>query len=226
MTAFGRPRPLVCLDLDGCVSDSRAPIFGGFRHAINVMGLPQPPDARLHAMVGPPLGASAPALLADLGGDPADAEQFIAHYRDDYTVRSVRDAATFPGMREAIAALGRDADLAIVTSKPLHFTVPILRALAMDGFVHVEGPPLEGETEPKTVTLGRALDTIPDGRTRPAVMVGDRHHDVDAATAHGLAAIGVLWGFGDADELREAGAQRLVARPDELPDALTAVLDR
>jgi phosphoglycolate phosphatase len=52
-------------------------------------------------------------------------------------------------------------------------------------------------------------------------MVGDRHHDVDAGKAHGLRTIGVLWGIGDVDELRGAGADDLVATPAELVELLT-----
>ena len=37
-----------------------------------------------------------------------------------------------------------------------------------------------------------------------AVMVGDRHHDIDAAHANGCLAIGVTYGYGSADELSHA----------------------
>jgi len=47
-------------------------------------------------------------------------------------------------------------------------------------------------------------------------MVGDRGTDVAAARAHGLEAVGVLWGYGSPAELAEAGAERLVAHPAEL----------
>jgi phosphoglycolate phosphatase len=38
------------------------------------------------------------------------------------------------------------------------------------------------------------------------VMIGDRHHDVHGAREHGIDTIGVLWGYGDAEELTSAGA--------------------
>ncbi|MBS0639633.1 MAG: HAD hydrolase-like protein [Proteobacteria bacterium] len=45
------------------------------------------------------------------------------------------------------------------------------------------------------------------------VMVGDRYHDIHAAQANGLRSIGVLWGYGGEAELRDAGADVLVAVP-------------
>ena len=47
-------------------------------------------------------------------------------------------------------------------------------------------------------------------------MIGDRHHDIEAARHHGLASIGVLWGFGDRAELEAAGASAIVASAGEL----------
>ena len=51
-------------------------------------------------------------------------------------------------------------------------------------------------------------------------MVGDTRFDVIGAHAHGLACIGVLWGIGSEEELREAGADLLVATPQDLLAAL------
>ena len=51
-------------------------------------------------------------------------------------------------------------------------------------------------------------------------MVGDRHHDVEAAHANGVMAIGVRWGFGPDGELEAAGADHVVETIDELRDLL------
>jgi phosphoglycolate phosphatase len=58
------------------------------------------------------------------------------------------------------------------------------------------------------------------------VMVGDRHHDVDAGRAHGLHTIGVTWGIGSAAELGEAGADHVVDAPSQLEELLLAVGSR
>jgi phosphoglycolate phosphatase len=48
------------------------------------------------------------------------------------------------------------------------------------------------------------------------MMIGDRSHDVLAASAVGASSIGVLWGYGSRDELLRAGADHLVEEALEL----------
>ena len=51
-------------------------------------------------------------------------------------------------------------------------------------------------------------------------MVGDRKHDVLGAKEAGIRSIGVLFGYGGYDELREAGADAIVATVGELGEVL------
>jgi phosphoglycolate phosphatase len=53
-----------------------------------------------------------------------------------------------------------------------------------------------------------------------AVMVGDRHHDIDGAKAVGISSVGVLYGYGDREEHEAAGADAIAESVDELRTAL------
>lgn len=209
------PDPIVLLDVDGCLVDSRQPILRSLNHAFAEHGLTLLDEGDLHRHVGPPLEHTIRALLAehDRDDDPAPV---IASYRAVYRTLSIELAATYPGVEAALDALPHR--LGVVTSKPLEYARPILDALGFSArFELMEGPSLT-EAETKVVTLGRALATAGDGET---TMVGDRHHDVDAARAHGIPSIGVTWGFGDRAELRAAGATEIIDEPSELADAVT-----
>jgi phosphoglycolate phosphatase len=52
-------------------------------------------------------------------------------------------------------------------------------------------------------------------------MIGDRHFDIEGARENGVRAIGVGWGFGSLDELRDAGADAIAATPADLHDLLS-----
>ena len=49
-----------------------------------------------------------------------------------------------------------------------------------------------------------------------AVMIGDRKHDILGAAQAGLDSIGVLYGYGDEAELREAGALYLAEKVEDI----------
>ena len=51
-------------------------------------------------------------------------------------------------------------------------------------------------------------------------MVGDRKHDIIGARNAGIDCIGVLYGYGDQEELAQAGAKQIVASVEELKQAL------
>mgnify|MGYP003274353448 FL=1 len=51
-------------------------------------------------------------------------------------------------------------------------------------------------------------------------MVGDRKHDILGAKEHDLASVGVLFGYGDEEELQLAGADVIVNDVEELKQYL------
>ena len=74
---------------------------------------------------------------------------------------------------------------------------------------------MKPDPEPVHLALSR-LRCAPD----EAVFVGDSVHDIGSGNAAGVRTIGVLWGAGSEQELREAGAAAIVAAPDEIPPLL------
>jgi phosphoglycolate phosphatase len=47
-------------------------------------------------------------------------------------------------------------------------------------------------------------------------MIGDRNFDIEGARANDVRGLGVAWGFGSIEELRDAGADAIAAHPAEL----------
>src|SRR4029077_14165360 len=136
-------------------------------------------------------------------------------YRRHYPALAASLTRVYPGVPEMLDDVAKVADLVVVTSKPDVFAVPILDTLALLGrFQAVFAPSLDEVDQPKTATLKKALVEYAIGRPSfVGVMIGDREQDVEAAHAHGLVAIGALWGFGSRRELEEAGADFLAEPP-------------
>ena len=53
-----------------------------------------------------------------------------------------------------------------------------------------------------------------------AVMIGDREHDIYGARENGIPSIGVLFGYGDREELEKAGADMIADRVADIYELL------
>jgi len=51
-------------------------------------------------------------------------------------------------------------------------------------------------------------------------MVGDREHDIIGAKSFGIDSIGVLYGYGDRDELETAGATYIAETPMDIAEII------
>jgi phosphoglycolate phosphatase len=211
--------PAVLFDLDGVLVDSRAAIAGSMNGALVACGYPARPVADLYRYIGPPIFGAYSELL----GRPFDSPEvaaLVAAYRSRYAVASLSETVLAPGIERALDALSGSHVLAVATSKPRAYAVPILEALGLLGhFDYVAGPELDAQMELKAETVRRALEHVGGP---PAVMVGDRMHDIEGARANGIPVIAVAWGIGDAAELAPADA--FVRSPEELPEAVDRLL--
>lgn len=205
----------VLLDLDGTLSDSKGGIEGCFRHTLAEMGHDPARAGDLSWAVGPPIATSIGRLLALYGDDRVD--HGLSLYRARYSATAIYDCAVFPGVVPMLDAL-RDAGMTmfIATSKRRDFAERVMEHLGLTGYVRrIYGAVPGGGLDEKHDLLAHILA---EQRLDPAatIMIGDRLHDIHAARANRLRSIGVLWGYGGAAELTEAGADHLVEAPDHI----------
>ena len=208
----------VFLDLDGTLTDPREGITRSIRYALARLGRPAPPDADLTWCIGPPLQDSFAVLL---GHDAALVARAVALYRERFGAVGILENLLHTGIEDALSRLSaRGARLYVATSKPRVYARRIVARFGLWRWIaEVFGAELDGRLARKRDLLAHALAAT-GGRRAPAVMVGDRRHDVHGAAANGLPTVAVLWGFGDRAELSAAGADALIAAPVELVAAV------
>lgn len=210
---------MLCLfDLDGTLVDSEPGITACIRHAFDRLGVAAP--VNLKPWIGPPLRHS---FAPYLDGNSARIEAAVAAYHERFAAEGWREYAVYPGIGDVVEALhAAGHQLAIVTGKPVEHATPIVHSLPFGAaFARIYGPlPTTARSE-KATMIARALTDF-SSNAASAVMIGDRHFDIDGALANRVRGIGVLWGFGSRDELTNAGAKTLAATPAELMAALVA----
>lgn len=204
-------------DLDGTLSDSAEGIVAAMRLAFADLGLEPLSQALERRLVGPPWRSLLPAVI----GEQAT-EKVIEAYRGYYAGGLMYRTRLYPGIVETLNAVRRQgATVAVATSKPEAFAVPIVERLGIaDQFETVCGDGLAGERGTKADVIAEVLRRLDYPDPGEVHMVGDRVHDVVGAAEHGIGCIGAGWGYGEPGELERAGAQRVFANPGELTAAL------
>ncbi|WP_374378017.1 HAD family hydrolase [Dongia sp.] len=206
----------VLFDLDGTLTDPRVGITGSIRYALKAMGVEHDPADDLTWCIGPPIQRSFEKLL---GAEKA--AEGVAHYRERYGAGGLFENELFAGIDDVLAGLAETGiRLFVATSKAHHFARPIVAHFGLDRyFIAVEGAELDGTRSDKAEVIAHllALHQVDPAR---AIMIGDREHDIIGARKNGLRNIGVLYGFGDAAELRAAGADQLCDAPTDIPACL------
>ncbi|MDP9094869.1 MAG: HAD hydrolase-like protein [Actinomycetota bacterium] len=207
----------VLFDLDGTLSDSAPGILASLRHAFDVNGIARLDAETERSLLGPPFYVSLPPLI----GQAATLEVITA-YRERYQGGEMYNTVAYPGISDLIAELfARGLRLAVATSKPEHYAVPIVEHLGLAPcFETVGGDELDGSLGSKALVIGKVLSRL--GRPDPStvLMVGDRSHDIEGARAHGIDAIGVAWGYANPGELQAARPVENCATVAELARAL------
>jgi phosphoglycolate phosphatase len=207
-------------DLDGTLTDPREGIVGSIRHALAELDVAAPSNDELSRWIGPPLHESFRFVL---GAKRATSlPRALELYRERFASVGMFENKVYPGIPEALAALGAAGfRLWVVTSKPSVFAAPILEHFALTRyFAGVYGAELSGERSDKAELIAHVLRT--EGiLAAQATMIGDRKHDIVGARKNGVRALGVLWGYGTRAELEGAGADGLFENVAELVTFVT-----
>ena len=202
-------------DLDGTLTDSSEGIIKCAIYAFEKMGIEVPDIEELKTFIGPPLGDS----FVKYGVAEADRSRSIDIFRERYIPIGKFENKPYPGMIDLLAKLKNEGfKLYVATSKPEKTAKEVLAHFDMDKYFHeIAGATMDGSRERKEEVIQYLLNKVDnvenDGDT---VMIGDTAFDVRGAAELGIPCIGVTWGFGDLNEMREAGAIGIVETMEQL----------
>jgi len=216
------PYRAVIFDLDGTLLDTIEDLTDSMNAALAAMGFPRKTVDECKQLVGDGLTTFIHrALPPEVADDPEAARRLREGMRAEYRRRNTWKTRAYPGIPELLEALSLERiPLAILSNKPHDSTRDVVRKFfpGID-FKAVFGAREEVPVKPDpsgAVEIARLLGLAP----AEILYVGDTNTDMRTAGAAGMFAVGVLWGFRTADELRANGARALISRPDELFDIL------
>ncbi len=196
---------VILFDLDGTLTDPAEGITNSVSHALRRFGITPPERGELLKFIGPPLKDS---FMKYYGFTEEEAHLAIEYYREHFRPVGIFENEVYEGVREMLEAVKSSGKrLLLATSKPEEFARRILVHFGLDGyFDFAAGATMDTSRVAKADVIRYALDTVGITDVRSCLMVGDRSHDIVGAAENGLDSVGVLYGYGDRDELESAGA--------------------
>ncbi|MEQ8156707.1 MAG: HAD family hydrolase [Clostridiaceae bacterium] len=209
----------ILFDLDGTLTDSAIGITNSVMYALNKYGIEVSDRSELYRFVGPPLSDSFENFY---GFSREDAKEAVEYYREYYREKGIFENLVYDGCENLLKTLkDNDMTLAVATSKPEVFARQILEHFDMAKyFTYIAGSNLDGTRVKKGEVIRYALESCNIRDLSKTIMIGDREHDIIGAKEAGIDSIGVLFGYGDKDELVTAGADFIADRVSDIGQVL------
>ena len=215
---------LIVFDVDGTLVDSQHAILAAMVAAFAEHGLGEPDPAHVRRQVGLSVEETMARLLPTAEG--------ALHGR---LAGSFRQAAfalrrgpgysepLYPGVREMLAELSHPTIFfGIATGKARRGLDYTLASHGIAGLFHTLQTADRNPSKPDPAMLLNAMAEV-GVQAEETVFVGDTSFDMNMALSARVSAIGAGWGYHPKEDLRAAGAQRIIGQPGELPAILTSM---
>lgn len=118
----------------------------------------------------------------------------VTKYRERFKDKGIFENDLYDGISELLEKLENSGkELIVATSKPYEFTEIILKHFNIRKyFSKVCGSTFDGTISHKSDVIRHALKEAGITDKSQAIMIGDRHYDINGAKDNGLKSIGVL----------------------------------
>lgn len=206
---------VILFDLDGTLTDSSQGIINSIIYALKKYDIRVEDTASLKKFLGPPLHESFKEFY---GFDDEKSMQAVSFYREYFSTKGLLENDVYNGIQGVLKQLFDNGKILILaTSKPQEFTDRIMEHFDLKKyFKFIAGSNMDGTRSKKSDVIEHALSECEVTDKSSAVMVGDRKHDIIGANVVGIDSIGVEYGYGDYQELNNAGATYIVKTVSEL----------
>lgn len=207
---------VVLFDLDGTLTDPGEGITNSVMYSLKKYGIEVTDRSTLYRFIGPPLHESFENYFSF---SHEKAMEAVGYYREYYAEKGIFENGVYEGIRPMLDTLKEKGVLCLVaTSKPEKYARQILEHYELaDYFRYVAGAGMDGSRTDKAEVIAYALEHMPENTDQYRIlMVGDRLHDIVGAQKNRIDSVGVLFGYGSEQELKEAGADYLAKNTEEL----------
>lgn len=212
----------ILFDLDGTLIDSSEGITKSTQYALAHYGIIENDLSKFYKFIGPPLVAS---FKKYYDFPEEQAVEAVAVYRERYNKIGLFECSLYPGVRECIEKLKAQGYLiGMASSKPEVSCRRILEHFGiLELFDDVVGATFDGRIDTKEEVLNEVMRRWSDVPKDEMCLIGDTMFDVEGANQVGIRTVAVTFGFGNVQEMVEAGAVAVCDGMEKLPEIVAAL---
>ncbi len=210
-------------DLDGTLSDTINTIAYYGNLALNAFGFENIPTETYKRLVGNGRDLLIHRMLQYHNADTEENYKNVGEkYDEAYENDVMYLTKPYDGTPELVKALKTDGiKCAVLSNKPDNVTGPIVALLFGEGALDFcagakEGVPIKPAPD-GALGIAKEFGFLPE----ECIFIGDTYVDITTGKNAGMKTIGVLWGFRDEEELKNAGADYIVSKPAEIYDIIS-----
>lgn len=203
-------------DMDGTLADTIHSIAYFGNNALAEIGLPPIDTETYKILVGNGAEILIHRALDHYGCDTKENfDKVFPKYKSDYDADFMYLTKPYDGIMELLKELkSRQIKIAILSNKPHPTAKKVSDLMFGDELIDIcrgETPEVPIKPDPKGLFL--LLDEF-SCKPEECIYIGDTGTDVETGKAAGAFTIGVLWGFRQASELKDADA--IISHPGEI----------
>lgn len=217
---------LIIFDFDGTLGDTRRNIVTAMQMTIREMQLPSRTDTECASTIGLPLAECFRTLSPDIPDETIS--RCTETYRRIFNENLQKITPTaFPGVVDTLSALHqKDFVLTIASSRSRKSLTELTRDMGIADYIsYLVGADDVKEAKPKPEPVLKTLAAMQFAASETLV-VGDMSVDILMGANAWTKTCGVTWGNGSREELKEAGADFIIDRMEELIEVLKTLLSR
>lgn len=207
----------VIFDLDGTLLASIEDIADSMNNVLKSQGLPTYDIEKYKYFVGDGMYNLVLRTLPQKKREKSYVDYCLALMQEEYGARWSKKTTPYPGILQLLDKLNSYGfKMAVLSNKPDEFTKVIVEKLLEPwSFDLVLGQRTDVPQKPDPAG---AFEIANNFKVSPGkfLYLGDTDTDMMTAKAADMYAVGVLWGFRDASELLENGADMIIEHPMDL----------
>ena len=209
----------VIFDLDGTLLNTLEDLTDSVNYSLKLNGFPERTLNEVRSFIG-----NSDTRLMELaipgGLGNSSFEKCLTDYRSHYATNLQNKTKPYENVETLLINLKENGFRLAIVSNKRDPSVKELNSRWFKPYIPVAlGVSDEIPKKPDPTLLNNALNEL-QSKQEKTIFVGDSEVDVRTAANAGIQFIGVTWGFRDTEILKQAGADILINKPEELTNYL------